>query len=401
LSGLRHPRLRLRNREDKRVRAGHLWVYANEVDVAATPLKAFAPGTVATLEDARGKPLGTVDVNPHALLCARVLDRAADRDIDSDWLGKRLRAALALRTRLYEAPYYRMVFGEADGLPGLVVDRYDDVLVVQITTAGMENRREALLEALQAVCAPRGILLRNDVPMRELEGLPLYAEAIGEVPEYATVMEGGLRFTVPLMAGQKTGWFYDQRDNRERMTRLVRGARVLDVFSYVGAWGVRAAAAGAASVTCVDRSQLALDAAQRTADENSLALQTRCGDALDVMRALQAEGARFDVVIVDPPALIKRRKDEQAGLGHYAALNRAAMQLLADDGILISCSCSYHLDVFQLQRLLAREAHGLGRQLQLLESGQQGPDHPVHPAMPETRYLKGFVCRLHVDGASA
>jgi 23S rRNA (cytosine1962-C5)-methyltransferase len=386
--------LSLRPREERRVRAGHLWIYSNEI-AAPEGFAQIAPGSLCRVFDARGKPLGTGYVNPHTLISVRLLTGDAAATIDADWFLRRLASALALRARRYPSPHYRLVFGEADGLPGLVIDRYGEVLAVQISTAGMEALKAPLLEALQQLLQARGVVLLNDLPMRATEGLSLVDELVGEVPEEIEVVEADLRFRVPLTGGQKTGWFYDQRHNRDRFSVYARDARVLDVFSYAGGWALRALQAGAREALCVDRSEAALAAAQASATLNGLSVDTRCGEAMDVLRALRAEGRSFDTVIVDPPALIKRRKDHEKGLEHYAALNRAAMQLLAPDGILIACSCSHHLEEAELQRVLLREARRLDKRLQILESGAQGPDHPVHPAIPETRYLKALVARVY------
>jgi 23S rRNA (cytosine1962-C5)-methyltransferase len=388
------PTLVLKPREDKRLRVGHLWIYSNEVDTAQSPLKGLAPGALCRVADSRGQVLGLATVNPNTLLCGRLLTRRADAVIDDAWFIRRIRRALALRERLYAQPFYRLVYGESDGLPGLVVDRYGETCVVQIGTAGMERFKLEIIEGLKHTLAPAGILFRNDGGMRELEGLPAYVEAVGDVPEAVEIEEGGVRFAVPLAGGQKTGWFCDQRANRDRLAAYVRDKRVLDVFSYIGGWALRAARAGAAGVTAVDSSAAALEAAQRNAALNGLALETLKGQAAELLKQLRDAGRRFDVVIVDPPALVKRKKDLEAGAEHYAQLNRLAMQLLEGDGILIACSCSHHMSEEQLQRLLLREARHLGRHLQILERGGQGPDHPVHPAIPETFYLKAFFCRV-------
>jgi 23S rRNA (cytosine1962-C5)-methyltransferase len=372
--------LSLRPREERRVRAGHLWIYSNEI-AAPEGFAQIAPGSLCRVFDARGKPLGTGYVNPHTLISVRLLTGDAAAAIDADWFQRRLESALALRQRRYPSPHYRLVFGEADGLPGLVIDRYGEVLAVQMSTAGMDALKAPLLEALQRLLQPKGLSLVDEI--------------LGEVPEQIEVEESGLRFQVPLLAGQKTGWFFDQRHNRDRFSVYARDARVLDVFSYAGGWALRALQAGAREALCVDRSDAALAAATASAGLNGLSLETRCGEAMDVLRALRAEARSFDTVIVDPPALIKRRKDHEKGLEHYAALNRAAMQVLAPDGILIACSCSHHLEEAELQRLLLREARRLDKRLQILESGAQGPDHPVHPAIPETRYLKALVARVY------
>jgi len=387
--------IRLKAQEERRLRAGHLWIYSNEIDSAKTPLKTLTPGSLCRFEDARGKPLGAGYVNPHALLCGRVLTGQYDAVIDADWFARRFAAAAALRERLYREPFYRLVFGEADGLPGLVVDRYGDVLVVQIGTAGMELLKSKLLAALQTTFKPRGIVLRNDSASREAEALPLYVEEVGDVPEAVVIDESGVKFEIAMKGGQKTGWFFDQRDNRDRLARYISpNSKVLDVFSYVGGWALRAKAYGAAEATCIDSSAPALEAATRNAALNNTTIETIRGEALDAMKQLASDGRRFDVVVVDPPALIKRKRDHDEGLGLYGRLNRAAINLLTPGGILISCSCSHHLTPEELQRELLRESRAAGKRLQILEQLEQGPDHPVHPAIPETRYLKGYICAV-------
>lgn len=390
------PRLRLKRREERRLRAGHLWIYSNEVDAAATPLGQFEPGDPVVVEAHNGKPLGSAYVNPHSLICARLVSRDPGRVLDRSLLVHRLNIALALRQRLYGQPCYRLVHGEGDGLPGLVVDRYADVLVVQITTAGMERAKAAVIEALDKVIRPRAVLLRNDSAVRSLEGLAGYVEAVGAVPEAVVVTENGARFQAPLEGGQKTGWFFDQRENRARLAPYADGARVLDLFSYVGAWGIQAALAGAREVMCVDASRAALEQAAANARDNGVAerVHIRAGDAFDTLKALREARERFDVVILDPPAFIKRRRDREAGLQAYQRLNRAAMQVLERDGLLVSASCSFHLEAETLQRVVLQSARHLDRTLQLLDRGRQSPDHPVHPAIPETEYLKALYCRV-------
>ncbi len=392
-----YPPLVLRKNEERRLRQGHLWVFSNEVDTARTPLKAFTPGEAVEIRDHRGKVLGTGYVNPRSLISARLVSRDPRHPFDASLLVHRLKVALALRERLYPTPHYRLVYGESDGLPGLVVDRYGPVLVAQITTAGMEARRDDILRALDKVLRPQAVLWRNDAPVRELEGLPLYVEtALGEVPDTVLLREGGAEFEVPLAGGQKTGWFYDQADNRRQLARYVPDARVLDLFSYVGGWGVQAALAGAAEVWCVDGSATAVDFVRRNAERNGVAgrVQARQGDAFEVLKALREAGERFDVLIVDPPAFIKRRKDGKAGEEAYQRLNRLAMALLGRDGFLITCSCSQHLGRDRFRTLLGRAARHVDRSLQILHQGGQAADHPVHPAIPETAYLKAFFTRV-------
>ena len=339
------PVLRLKRQEDRRVAAGHLWIFSNEVDTVATPLTGFSAGTLVAVRSDRDKFMGYAYVNPNSLIAARILGREVGFPPGPSLLVHRLRVAIALRQKLYALPYYRLVHGESDALPGLVVDRYGDVLVVQISTAGMEAQKGAIVAALEKVVKPDVIVFKNDSGSRELEGLPKYIEAAkGDIPERVTVLENGLRFTAPLATGQKTGWFYDQAGNRRQFLPLMKGAaRVLDVFSYVGAWAVPAARDGA-EVTCIDSSAGALEAASQNASENGVAIKTIKADAFEAMESMHAAREKFDVVIIDPPAFIKRRKDGPKGEAAYKRLNQLAMQLLPRDGLLISCSCSYHLE---------------------------------------------------------
>ena len=389
--------LRLNKNEERRLRAGHVWVFSNEVDTRVTPLNQFEPGQPVRIEEASGRVLGTGYVNPHALICARLVSRDPEYFLDQSLLVHRLNIALSLRERLFDTPYYRLAFGDADNLPGLVVDRYGEVVVVQITTAGMERLKSEIVAALTKVINPRAILFRNDTASRELEGLTNYVEtALGEVPEHLTLDENGTKFEIPLLTGQKTGWFYDQRLNRARFRHYVRGLRVLDVFSYLGAWGVQAACAGAESVLCVDSSAKALDGVRRNAELNDVAgkVSVEQEDAFEMLRRLRAARERFDVVVVDPPAFIKRKKDIKEGTLAYQRLNQMAMQVLAKDGILVSCSCSYHMMRETLRDVLLKSSRQVDRFMEIVEEGHQGPDHPVHPAIPETAYLKVFVTRL-------
>ncbi len=388
--------LQLKKNEERRIRAGHLWVYSNEVDTVATPLNRFQAGQQVQLLTHNGKSLGNGYVNPHSLICARLVSRDPRYVLDRSLLVHRLNIALALRERLFAGPFYRLVYGEADQLPGLVVDRYGDVCVVQCTTAGMEAVRDQVVDALHKVLRPAGILLRADSAVRRLEGLDLYQDSVGEVPDQVVVGEQGLRFSVSLSQGQKTGWFYDQRMNRARLRNYVSGKRVLDVFSYVGAWGLQAAAAGASQVLCVDASEAALAQTAANAADNGFAerMATLQGDAFEALAELRSAQEKFDVVVLDPPAFIKRKKDAKAGEQAYYRLNQLGMQVLSRDGILVSASCSHHLAESQFQNILLQCSRHLDRNLQLLERGHQAPDHPVHPAIAETSYLKALFCRV-------
>lgn len=391
------PPLRLKRNEARRLRAGHLWVFSNEVDVAHTPLTAFEPGDPAEVQDDRGRFIGSGYVNPHSLICARICSRDRHHPWSASLIVHRLRVALSLREMLFEQPFYRLVHGESDGLPGLVVDRFDEVLVAQIGAAGMERMKDDIIAALEKVLKPAAIWLRNDNPIRALEQLPQYSEAaLGETPETVRLIEHGACFDVPLKTGQKTGWYFDQRDNRVRLRRLVKGKRVLDVFSYIGAWGIQAAHGGASAVVCADDSQSALDAVRENAALNKVdtIVETRQGDAFTLLQALHAAGQRFDVVVLDPPAFVKRKKDLKRGLEAYRRLNQLVMRLLAKDAILVSCSCSYHVPLEALVAQMYAAARHVSRDMQILGFGGQAADHPVHPAIPETNYLKAVFARL-------
>lgn len=392
--------LYLRRGEDKRLRVGHLWIFSNEVDIAKSPLRDFEPGEPALVCDAAGRVLGTAYVNPGSLISARLLSRKAML-LTRDFLRERLETAWRLRETLYPEPYYRLCFGEGDYLPGLVVDRFGDIIVIQITTAGMERLQTDIVEVLDELVRPSVILLRNDTPGRTLEGLERYVKtvkgpAVENLPEYLVVRENGLTFEAPFARGQKTGWFFDQRENHAFIRPFAASATVLDVFSYAGGFGVTAAAAGAQSVTFLDASRVALECAQNNASHNApnCATSLLCADALDTLLNLREEGATYDIVCIDPPAFIKRKKDAEKGLAAYQRVNELAMALVADKGFLVTCSCSQHLEADELRRIAARAAAKRGCRVQILKAGAQGPDHPVHPAMPETAYLKAFVLRV-------
>ena len=390
------PALRLRRGEDRLLRAGHLWVFSNEVDNDLTPITQFAVGAMARVLSDRDQFLGYAYVNPHALICARILSRSPVHAPDRSLLVHRLKVALSLRERLSPAPYYRWVFGESDGLPGLVLDRYGDVLVGQIATAGMEALRGDVEAAICQVFEPRALVWKNDGAARELEQLPRQLlNPIGRAPEELQVLEHGLTFTVPMAAAQKTGWFYDQSGNREQWRRLITpGARVLDVCSYAGAWAIMAMTHGAREALCVDSSEAALAVAARNAAANGVLVGTQRGDAFEVLDELVRRGERYDAIVLDPPAFIKRKKDIPRGQAAYRKLNQIAMRLLERDALLVSCSCSYHLGGDELLGLIQSAARTTGRFAQVIYSGGQAFDHPVHPAIEETRYLKAYFCRV-------
>lgn len=393
------PVLTLKSQADRRLKLGHLWIYSNEVDVERTPLKNFAAGEQALVTSHNGKPLGIALMNPNALICGRLISRSEKYPLNKSLLVHRIKQSLALRELTFDQPYYRLIFGDADLLPGLVVDRFGAFLVVQIASAGMEQVKDEIVEALVQVLKPQGILLSNDHSARSLEDLPEYVEvAYGEVPERVELVENNTRFLAPVHGGQKTGWFYDHRMNRAQLQAYVKDKRVLDVFSYIGGWGVQAAQAGAREVVCVDASEAALDGVERNAELNGVTDRVSAihGKAIDVLKHLIAEGEQFDVVVLDPPAFIKRRKDQKSGEAAYRHLNELGMRLLGRDGLLVSASCSMHLQRDTLLDIVRGAGRHLDRHVQIIGQGGQGPDHPVHPAIPETDYLKAVFARVYL-----
>ncbi len=389
--------LQLKKNEEHRLQMGHVWIYSNEVNVAKTPLTSFIPGEQVVVQTAGGKNIGCAYVNPHSLICARLVSHDPEQFLDQALITRRIHSALAMREQIFDQPYYRLVYSESDSLPGLVVDRYGDTLVAQINTAGMEKVKEEIVKALRDTLQPKAILLRNDSSFRELEGLERVVEsAVGEVPDQVELIENGIHFKAAIKTGQKTGWFYDHRSNRERMKKYVKGKRVLDLFCYTGAWGIPAACWGAKEVWCVDSSATALANLEENAELNKVQkiIHAMKEDVFTFLNRMQTENERFDVIILDPPAFIKRRKDLKEGVHAYRRLNQLAVRLLNPEGIMVSASCSLHLARENLLDIIRTSGYRGDRFIQILEQGHQGPDHPVHPAIPETDYLKMFAGRL-------
>ena len=388
--------LRLKPDADRRLRLGHLWVYANEFDGKLGTL-GLTPGECVELVSAKSQSLGVAYVNPNVLIAGRLLSTPAD-GFDADaWLRRRIDSALALRARLGVVEYGRLIYGESDGLPGLVVDRYGPVLSVQLGTAGMDMLKAQISAVLQTIPGVTALVWRNDAAGRELEGLERESfVAWGEVTEPVWIEENGARFGIAPLSGQKTGWFYDQRDNRALLMPFVAGAKVLDLFSYGGGWGVCAAVHGAASALCVDSSASALASVERNAQASGAGARVTLlkDDAFDACKSLRDQSQRFDVVVVDPPAFIKRKKDAEQGALAYRRINEAALRLVADGGLIVSCSCSHHFSAEGLLDALNRAGRSLGMHLRVIRRLAQSADHPIHPAMPETEYLKGFIAEV-------
>lgn len=385
-----HTALYLNKQADRRIKKGHLWIYSNEIDTAKTPLKTVQVGELADIFSASGQFLASALINPNALICGRVLGREPGLQLNEAFFVARLRRALALRELCFVEPFYRLVYGDSDFLPGIVIDRYGDFFMVQITSAGMERVQDQLLAALTKLFQPQGILFRNTQRGRELENLEEQVHIEGELPDLLRVQENNTLFEFSPLHGQKTGWFYDHRPNRALVQKLAKGKRVLDVFSYIGGWGIEAATAGASDVLCVDASQTAIDLVAHNAALNAVAEKVKGvqGKAIDVMKNLAAAGEKFDLVILDPPAFIQKRKDQQAGEAAYRHINELALKLMRSEGVLVSASCSMPLTDDALTQIVHGAAHKHERQAQLFYTGSQGMDHPVHPAIPETRYIK-------------
>jgi len=381
---------------DRRVREGHPWVYSNEVrmDTSATSLVA---GSVVRVAAGDGTVIGSALFNPHTLISLRMLTREPNQPIDRPFLVRRLERALLLREMWARRPYYRLVHAEADGLPGLIVDRFGDTVVIQVNSAGMELLLVELLGAIDDVLAPSAVVLRNDSGARRLEGLAEDVRVVkGVVEPPLAVEENGLTFYCDPVGGQKTGWFYDQRENRAAVAALCSGARVLDVFGYTGGFAIACARAGAVSVLSVDRSQAALDFAAQAAAANGyghLCLFRRA-DAFAEMTRLDEGGQRFDVVIADPPAFVKAKKDLAVGLRAYRKLTRQAAKLTASDGFLCIASCSHSVPVERFAEAVAQGLRDAGREGRIIRQSGAACDHPVHPFLPESAYLKCQIVAL-------
>ncbi|MBK8176396.1 MAG: class I SAM-dependent rRNA methyltransferase [Rhodospirillales bacterium] len=390
------PRVFLQAGRDRRVALGHPWAYSNEITIDADA-KALPPGSLATLHRVDGKPLGLGTFNPHTLIAFRLLSRDASATIDRAFLANRITRALNLRQTLFDAPFYRVVHAEGDGLPGLICDRLDGVLVAQINTAGMQALTDDLLAALDDALAPHTVVLRNDSPARASEGLSgSVTIAKGQIDDAIMVREGGCCFFADVLAGQKTGWFFDQRDARDIIAPLSAGGSLLDVFCHTGGFAVRAAAAGAHSVVGVDSSEPALHLARRAAAANGVEhlCAFRRADAFTELERLARSKERFRIVVADPPAFVKSRKDLASGLRGYRKLARLAAPLVAPQGFLFIASCSHNVEP---DALLSEIVHGISsaaRSGRIIHEGRAAPDHPVHTHLPETSYLKWAILQL-------
>ncbi|HEY1836947.1 MAG TPA: class I SAM-dependent rRNA methyltransferase [Rhizomicrobium sp.] len=385
-----HPVIRIKPKEGRRARAGAPWIFSNEIALEAKT-KALAPGSLVSVEGDDGRDFGVGYFNPKSLIAVRLFEAPKDTAIDAAFFAERLRRALAMRDALYDKPFYRLVHAEGDRLPGLTVDRFGETCVLQITTAGMEALIEPLRAALDETVAPKTIVLRNDTPSRGLEGLPSYVS--GDARRIL-VEENGARYFADPAGGQKTGWYYDQRDNRAFMASLAKGKSVLDAYCFSGGFAVLAARAGAKEAIALDSSQPALSLAEEAAAANNAKVSFVKTDVFEKLEQLGAQNEKFDIVVADPPPFVKSRKDLEAGAKAYRKLARLSAAVIAPGGFLLLASCSHNIDVERFASECAIGIARVGRKASVIRQAGAGADHPVHPMLPESAYLKALVFAL-------
>ena len=390
------PQITILPGKHKRAKARHPWIYANEI--AMTPeTKALPAGSLVSVVNSGGEPMGTAFFSAHTLVVARMLSKRPAQPFTAAFVAERLRNAISWRDKLFSEPFYRLAHAEADGLPGLIIDRFGGGVVCQFNSAGLEQHRDAVLAGIEEALQPDWLLLRNDSTQRTLERLPSTVEVIkGTVPAPLEILENGVTYLADPADGQKTGWFYDQRLNRTMVAGLARDARVLDAYCYLGGFGLLAAQAGAAEVTLLDRSAGALELAVEAAARNGLAdrITAERAEVFDTLAAFASEGRQFDVVVIDPPAFAKSKKDLQAALRGYRKLARLAAKTVAPGGFLLAASCSHTVDPPSFTLETSRGIQECGRTSRILRSTGASPDHPTHPQLPESAYLKAVLYHL-------
>jgi 23S rRNA (cytosine1962-C5)-methyltransferase len=389
----KRPSITLKPREGRKARLGSPWIFSNEI-VMDGAAKALPPGALVHVKYDDGQDAGTGYFNSKSLIAVRLLARESGAAVDAVFFAGRVKRALSLREMIYSKPYYRLVHAEGDGLPGLTIDRFGDTLVLQVTTAGMEALLTPLKMALETVLSPTAIILRNDTPSRTLEGLESYVRAEkGEMGRIA-VEENGARYFADLGQGQKTGWYYDQRDNRAFIAGLANGRSVLDAYSYTGGFGILAAKSGASETVCLDSSAPALKLAEDSAAANKVSISAVKADVFEELERLAGQKEVFDIVVADPPPFVKSKKDLEPGAKAYRKLARLAAAVTRPGGTLLLASCSHNIPT---ERFAAECAAGImrsGRKASLIREAGAAPDHPVHPMLPESAYLKSLVYAL-------
>jgi 23S rRNA (cytosine1962-C5)-methyltransferase len=390
---MRFTPLRLKKGQDADIRKGFPWIYASDI-IDSSELTLTSPGSLVSIENFKGEHIGVGFYNRLSQIACRVL-ALGRADIDAEFFAGRMKEALAKRDKIIPVPYYRLVHSEADLLPGLLIDRFGDAVVMQVGTAGMENLLPQILEAVEEIIKPETIILRNDNAGRKLEGLAQEIKIIkGAVNGFTEVQENRFIYLADLINGQKTGWFYDQRDNREMIANMAAGKSLVDIYSHSGGFGLLAAKAGAASVTLVDSSKLALDMAQQAAENNNVKIECLKGDAFAAMENLARSGRNFDIVLADPPAFVKSRKDIASGLKGYEKVARLAAPLVADGGVLFIASCSHHAGRSAFNKAVLDGVKKAGRAAEIIKQTGAAPDHPRHEMLPQSEYLKGLLLRI-------
>ena len=389
----KRPVISVKPKEGRKARNGAPWIFSNEIVMDAAA-KALMPGQLVDVKGDDGQDFGTGYFNPKSLIAVRLLARECGAAVDATFFATHLGRALKLRQALYDKPFYRLIHAEGDGLAGLTIDRFADTLVVQMTTAGMEALLTPLKMALESLLAPENIILRNDAPARSLEGLDLYVRAETGAMGRIAVEENGVRYFADLGQGQKTGWYYDQRDNRAFIAGLAQGKSLLDAYSYTGGFGILAARAGASEVMCLDSSAPALSLAEDSAAANKVSIRAVKADVFEEFERLSVQNEKFDIVVADPPPFVKSKKDLEPGAKAYRKLARLAASVTAPGGFLLLASCSHNIPAERFTSECAAGILRTGRKASLIRSAGAGPDHPVHPMLPESAYLKAFVYAL-------
>lgn len=388
-----YPKLRIIHRKELRITQGHPWIFSNEIENFAE-LKTLEKGQIVEVQIKKDEPFALAYFNPHSLIAGRILTYDSKEEINQDFFTKKINNAKILRDKFYDKPFYRLIHSEADGLPGLVIDCFGDVLSCQISTAGMEKLTPVLILALETIFPNSKIIFRNDVESRKFENLELYSKEIkGQIAEEIEIEENGLKFLVNVKTGQKTGWFFDQRNNRQFIGSLAKDCDVLDAFSYVGGFGLNALKNGAKSVTFIDSSEPALSYLQKNLALNNFTepQDILCNKVVEALDDPEFQKKRFDIIVLDPPAFVKSKKDFAVGLKAYEKLVRLAAKTLQPNGILMLASCSHNA---ALSDLIAAASNGLrkaNRQAKLIRTFGAGFDHPVNPALKESEYLKSIT----------
>jgi 23S rRNA (cytosine1962-C5)-methyltransferase len=387
--------LRVSKDIEKSVKDGMPWIRKSELPETAELLECEA-GALVEIRGARDTFIAIGTINPRSPITVRILTSIKE-SIDTAFFIQRFEAALKKREAKIKMPFYRLIHAESDGLPGLIIDRFDDIFVVQVSTAGMEQLQPQWMQALESLFAPKVLVLRNDIPARVLEGLKEYVQVVkGTPPPLVEVKEYDAIFLADLLKGQKTGWFYDQRDNRHMMAKLSNGKTVLDVFSHSGGFAIPAARMGASEVTLVDASELALDLAKQAATKNNVLSRMNFlpGDAFEVMQRLAKDNQHFDIVVSDPPAFIPARKDIGAGLKGYEKVAKFSAALVTSGGHLFIASCSHHASRALFRKAVLDGIKKAGRKGEIIKQTGAANDHPVYPKLPQSEYLKGVLLKM-------